>query len=138
MAHKSVRYSIDSRKINKISKEINYKSAEKAANIVVMNARDNLVKAGRYRTGALLLSLKAKTVLRANGRVAFLVGSDMPYAVFQEKGVGPFGPKRAKVLRFKPKGSGAYVFARYVKGFKGAFYFKKALAKVNIRDFGLK
>lgn len=62
-------------------------------------------------------------VLTRGGTVVLRVGSDLHYAEYIAKGTGIYGPKRRpirpihrKFLKFKPKGSRTYVFARQVKG----------------------
>ncbi|HEX9834490.1 MAG TPA: hypothetical protein VGA66_15665 [Mycobacterium sp.] len=54
--------------------------------------------------------------------VTLAVSADTRYALWQELGTGvyagrgPIRPRRAKALRFTPKGSAAVVFAKSVKG----------------------
>lgn len=55
--------------------------------------------------------------------VQLRIGSDLDYAEYIVRGTGIYGPHRTpivpvrrKFLKFKPKGSSTYVFARSVKG----------------------
>jgi hypothetical protein len=65
------------------------------------------------------------------------VESRLPYAIWQEEGTGIYGPrgvpirpKRARFLRFIPKGGNDYVFARQVRGVRPQRYLRRALALV--------
>jgi len=84
-------------------------------------------------TGRLRASIEAKLV-RYGDNVAVIVGTNVEYAMYQHEGTGIYGPqgqpirpRNAKFLRFKPKGSGAYVFAREVRGSMPTFFLKRAL-----------
>lgn len=55
--------------------------------------------------------------------------SPAEYTPYVHEGRGPVYPKRAKALRFKPKGSSAFVFAKKVKGYKGNPFLTDALKK---------
>jgi hypothetical protein len=73
----------------------------------------------------------------ARGEVRGTVGSRLPYAIWQEDGTGIYGPrgvpirpKRARFLRFIPKGGNDYVFARQVRGVRPQRYLRRALALV--------
>jgi hypothetical protein len=75
------------------------------------------VDKGTYRA-----SLQYVIEVRGNA-VILRVGSDLHYARYIAEGTGIYGPKHRpirpvhrKFLKFKPKGSKRYVFARQVKG----------------------
>lgn len=101
-------------------------------------ARQNITQAGRVDTGRLRNSIRYERRARA-GRVSnYLVGSDLDYAIYQEEGTrGPIVPRRAKVLRFRAKGGGGFVFAQQVRGVQPAHFMRNALRKLSVRDFGL-
>lgn len=73
------------------------------------------------------------TKKQANGW--YKVYSDLHYTIYQEKGIGPVTPVRAKALRFKPKGSGQFVFAQRTKGFPGGHFFRNAMRSLSLQDF---
>lgn len=99
-------------------------------------AKQNITSAGRVDTGALRNDIKTRRISSEGGGVWYEVGSDLPYAVFQHEGVrGPVLPRRAKVLRFKPKGSKSFVFARSTKGFKGVPFLTDALRALSEQDY---
>jgi len=85
-------------------------------------------------TGRLRASITAELVQYA-GSIAVLVGSNVNYAMFQHEGTGLYGPhgtpivpRRARFLRFKPRGSSEFVYAREVRGVPPTFFLRRALA----------
>jgi hypothetical protein len=83
--------------------------------------------------GGLKGSIRTEMVTR-NGAPAAKVGSRAFYARWVHEGTGIFGPhkqrifpKRAKVLRFMPKGSATFIYRYSVAGQKGVKYLKDAL-----------
>ncbi len=55
------------------------------------------------------------------------VGSDLSYAIHHLRGHKEIRPRRKKVLRFKPRGSGRFVFTMKVKAVEGNPFLQKAL-----------
>lgn len=90
----------------------------------------------RVDTGALRQSIMSWKLRATNTQVWWAVGSQLPYALYQHEGThGPILPRRAKVLRFRPKGSNAYVFARQVRGVTGEPFLTDPLKKLSVEDF---
>jgi murein DD-endopeptidase MepM/ murein hydrolase activator NlpD len=63
-----------------------------------------------------------------------LVGTNVSYAGYQHEGTGIYGPRgtpivpvKSKYLRFKPKGSTQFVYAKEVRGSMPTFFLKRAL-----------
>lgn len=111
-------------------------AVERAAGKVRDRAKVHITRARRVDTGALRNSITSRRIRTRPGGVWYEVGSDLPYAIYQHEGVtGPIYPRRAKVLRFKPKGSGAYVYARSVSGFSGVPYLTDAMKSLTRADF---
>lgn len=84
-------------------------------------------------TGRLRASITAKLV-KFGGNLAVLVGTNVSYAGYQHEGTGIYGPHgqpivpvKAKYLRFKPKGSTTFVYAKEVRGSMPTFFLKRAL-----------
>lgn len=84
-------------------------------------------------TGRLRASIEVRLV-RYSGEVAVLVGSNVNYAMFQHEGTGIYGPHgtpivpvQARFLRFQPKGSSVFVYARSVRGNPPTFFLRRAL-----------
>lgn len=90
---------------------------------------------GRVRTGDMIRSIQAEQPRSSNYRTTVRVGSSLDYTDFQNRGIGPVRPVRAKRLVFKPKGSSQFVFARQTRGFAGARFYEKALAQMRASDF---
>lgn len=111
----------------------------RAAGKVRDRAKRNIT---RVNTGALRNSITAQRLRGGKAGVWYEVGSNLPYAIFQHEGTpqsnpgGLIYPRRATVLRFKPKGSNTYVFAKKVHGIQGTPYLTDALRSLSISDFG--
>lgn len=76
----------------------------------------------RVDTGRLRASIDTQLVVRGGKPIA-VVGTNVFYARWVHDGTGIYGPRhrritpvRRKRLRFKPRGSGRYVYARSVRG----------------------
>jgi hypothetical protein len=113
---------------------------ERAAASVRDTARD-IVRRERFDTGALAQSIQVYWDFGAADPTC-TVGSDLEYAGFVEEGTGLYGPRhsriyprRARVLRFRPKGGGAFVFAPSVAGSPGIHYLERAVARLTADDF---
>lgn len=140
MARSKVTFVIDERAIARMnagSGQI-YRGVQNAAGWVRDEGRKNVRDAGRTDTGRLQNSIMSWQAKSSSSGVTFRVGSRLRYAIYQHEGVdGPVYPRRAKVLRFKPKGAGRgqYVFAQRTKGFKGSFFMKKAKDRLSPRHY---
>lgn len=110
-------------------------SVQRAAGAVRDHAKDNLTAAGRVDTGTLRRAVTAETaVVRGNSVVARVV-SEQPYAKFVHDGTtGPILPRRARVLRFTPRG-GPVVYAPSVRGIEPTPYLTDALRQLRNADF---
>ncbi len=82
------------------------------------------------RYGGLRGSIRVEGPNVTTSNVTARVGTDLPYAVYQEFGTGVYAgkgmitPKTARVLAWKDRTG--WHFAKAVKGVRGKFYFKKA------------
>lgn len=135
----SVTIKIDPEAVSRLLTEtVGPAAAGRAAGRVRDRAKVMITQAGRIDTGALRNSIVSRRVESSSkSKVWFEVGSSLPYAIYQHNGVkGPIRPKRAKVLRFKPKGSSSYVFAPSVAGFRGVPYLTQPLNELTPADFG--
>jgi phage gpG-like protein len=88
----------------------------------------------RVDTGRLRASITTAVVSRS-GVPAVVVGTNVVYARWVHDGTGLYGPRRRMIrpvghrfLRFKPKGSRGYVYAKQVKGMKPNPFLAKALS----------
>jgi len=87
----------------------------------------------RVDTGRLRSSVQT-VLITVGGHIAVRIGSNLWYAILVHDGTGIYGPKgarikpkRAKFLRFTPKGEHGYVYARSVAGMRPNPFLKKAL-----------
>jgi hypothetical protein len=87
----------------------------------------------RVDTGRLRSSVEVQ-LITVGGVLAVRIGSNVFYALYVHDGTGIYGPKgapikpkRAKVLKFQPKGAHGFVYARSVKGMIPNPFLKKAL-----------
>jgi hypothetical protein len=93
--------------------------------LVETQAKRNLGGIGgpkRIDTGRLRASVATQMVRRDESWVV-VIGTNVRYARFVHDGTGIYGPRRrpirpirAKFLRFRPKGSRKFVYAREVRG----------------------
>jgi len=111
-------------------------SARNAAERTKLRVQSNIARKGRIHTGKMHDSIRV-TKLKSSRpmRPRFTVASHLKYTKFQEAGVRPFGPKRAKFLRFQPKFSNTFVFAKRVRGFPPGNFFRDALKQLQRKDF---
>lgn len=111
-------------------------SAKTAADRTASRVKANIQRKRRIDTTAMYRSIKATETVNTPTRSTWTVSSDVFYTILQEKGrTRRIYPKRAKVLRFKPKGSNVFVFARSVGGFPPGNFFKDAFSSLSARDF---
>lgn len=122
---------IDRAKTKRMLNETAGAAVRRAAQKTAGRARNNIVRSNRWRTGRMHDSVQSVRIAPQTYRVF----SNVPYAHFQEYGIGPVYPKRAKALRFKPKGSNVYVFAQRTRGFEGAYFLTKAYRAIKVEDF---
>lgn len=112
------------------------KAVRNAAERTKLRVQANIARKGRINTGKMHDTIKVQKLKSSRPmRPRFIVVSHLKYTKYQEHGVKPFGPKRAKMLRFKPKGSSTFVFAKRVRGFPPGNFFKDAHKQIRIQDF---
>jgi hypothetical protein len=105
---------------------------------LVPSPRRNVI--GGRKTGHLSRGIRAKVLSDTQAAVRpgkYVYGADVPYAPVVEYGRGASSrmivPVRAKALRFKPRGSGKYVYRAwtrpYLKPLKGTHIFARTQKK---------
>lgn len=102
---------------------------------VAAQARDraklNLTSDGSVDTGRLRNSVQYQRFPTASRRVNYQVGTNVEYGIFLERGTRDHGPRTAKVLRFRGK-SGAFVFAKRVKGIRATRWLSRVLGALKL------
>ena len=96
----------------------------------------------RINTGRLRSSIAVQLLSRRGGLVC-RIGSNVHYALYVHEGTGVYGPRHRPIrpvtkryLRFKPRGSREFVFARQVRGMKPNKYLVRALPAARINTGG--
>lgn len=93
-----------------------FQSVQRGAGRCRDYAKNELGANSRIDTGRLRQSIESE-VFSEGSTVRGRIGTDVTYARFVHEGTtGPIVPRRARVLRFRPKGGSAFVFAPQVKG----------------------
>lgn len=122
---------LDPDKLGRMIDDERERAVERASEITEQRVKDNIISSGRVDTGKMHDTIHTAPTSRFSANVL----SQLHYTIYQEKGIGPVTPVKAKALRFKPKGSGSFVFAMRTKGFEGAFFFKRAFDSILLQDF---
>lgn len=125
------RIRIDALKVARLMDVSAAGAAQRAARTTQKRVRANITASDRVRTGEMRRTIRT----RKRAHAKYDVFSEKFYAIYQERGIGPVVPIRAKALRFKPKGSNTFVFAQRTRGFEGARFFSKAIDALRLRDF---
>lgn len=94
-------------------------------------AKMNLTTDGSVDTGRLRNSVQYQRFPTARRSVNYQVGTNLDYGIYLERGTRDHGPRTAKVLRFRGK-SGAFVFAKRVKGIKATRWLSRVLAALKL------
>ena len=105
-------------------------------------AKAELTKAGRVDTGRLRNSIVSEVVEPSGQVLRGRVVADVDYADYVHQGTGVYGPRgrpivprRARVLRWRPRGSSAFVFRPEVRGVEPTPFLKRARERVNPSDY---
>lgn len=122
---------LDEDKLARMIDKERERAVERASEKTEQRVKDNIISSGRVDTGKMHDTIRSAPASRFVTNVL----SDLHYTIYQEKGIGPVTPVKAKALRFKPKGSGSFVFAMRTKGFPGAFFFQRAFNSILLQDF---
>lgn len=135
MSQTRVEITIDQGAIQRVAGQVSQRAAYRAASVTRDRARANFTRKGRTGTGKLNRSIAVRDRgITRHGRT-YAVGSNLHYAKYQEYGTRAHGPVRAKFLRFKPKGSSTFVFAKWVRGIKPAHALRDAYRALRVSDF---
>ncbi len=94
-------------------------------------AKLNLTADGSVDTGRLRNSVQYQRFPRAGRAVNYQVGTNVEYGIFLESGTRDHGPRTAKVLRFRGR-SGAFVFAKRVKGIRATRWLSRVLTTLKL------
>lgn len=133
MARTNVRITLDRKAIARIQGPGG--DVDNAVRRVAAQARDraklNLTTDGSVDTGRLRNSVQYQRFPSSSRPINYQVGTNVEYGIFLERGTRDHGPRTAKVLRFRGK-SGAFVFAKRVKGIKATRWLSRVLATLKL------
>lgn len=134
MATNNLRVKIDPSRLNPYLHNTAEMSVKRAATRVAGRAQSK----APYRTGRLREAIQPRKAPdgKQGLEVTYLVGArGVRYANFQEFGTGPIFPKRAKFLRFIPKGGTKFVFAKRTRGVPAVHFLRDAYRSLSINDY---
>ena len=119
-------------KVAQITKQAALKAAKRTQGRIQRNIRaKDRVNSGRMVNSVTIERVRGKHPLNPT----FEIGVRTPYAAYQEKGTRPHGPVKAQRMVFTPKRSSQAVFAKWVKGIKGAHFVRDAVRLIRPSDF---
>lgn len=115
-------------------------SLRRAAGTVRDRTKRNITNKGRVDNGRMRQSVDYHITNSIGNRLTAEVGIYVSYADYQENGTANQGtgfiyPRRAHLLRFKPSGGGAFVFAKRVHGVKPGYFLRDAMRSLSAEDF---
>lgn len=126
-----VRVEIDRARLEKLFTDSRNEASRNGALSASRKVKENITAKGRVDTGAMRNRVGAR-----KGREGWwMVQGGAPYTSYQEFGTRAHGPVRAKYMRFKPKGSNTFVFAKWVRGVKPGNFFRDAMRSLKVSDF---
>lgn len=128
---------VDPNAIPEVLRNLVAPGVQRAAGKVRDDAKDIISRAGRVDKGTMRNATQAEAATVSGNRVVARVVNDAEHARYQHEGTkGPILPRRAKVLRFTPKGGGGFVYARQVRGVEAVPFLTDALKRLRASDFG--
>ena len=127
---------LDPGKVNAVVGAQAKQAARRAAEATADRVRANIKAMGLVDTGELLAGV---VVVQSRDSTVehpkYQVVSTAKHTRFLEFGTRAHGPTTAKFLRFKPKGSSTFVFAKWVRGVRAYGFMRKAFQQVRTSDF---
>lgn len=136
MANVQVRVRIDHGKMQAVVGDLSRAAVLRAGEKTRQRYVQNIASANLWHTGYLQNSVTMVDAPLSNQmhpRVA--IGTPAKYAKYHEYGTRAHGPVRASRLRFKPKGSAKFVYAKWVRGVPAQKFALRALDSLRPTDF---
>jgi len=133
---------LNSIRLNAAVAEMTNRAVRRGANALARRARASVLGQGRIDTHEMIRSFRVIDITTNPLRPRYRVVNTAPHYPFQElgtpkeaPGVGFIYPTRGRALRFKPKGSNVFVFARRVRGVSPGHFMTRAVRAEVLRDF---
>lgn len=135
MARGGFNFRINNPVWNSVKEQARLEASRKAARATARRVQNEIRSQGRVNSGKMVSSVTVQGPRNGRDKTTFSVGSDLFYFWIQNDGTGPIYPVRAKFLRFKPKGSSTFVFAKRTRGVPAGRFMEKASRGIRISDF---
>lgn len=135
MSPAGFRYSLSRSRAERYVAADAHAATHRAAQRVALRSRASVLGQGRINTSEMIRSFRVIDITTNPLRPRHRVSNRTPQATYQELGTRAHGPVRAKALRFKPKGSSVFVFAKWVRGVTPGNFMKTAIENTVITDF---
>ena len=110
-------------------------AVQRAAGKTRDRIKENIRADGLIDRGTMINSVTHEKTEQTSRKVVYQVGPTVDYAIYQEEGTGPIRPRRARALRFTPKGGGRAIYAQSTKGVRGRHFVRRAFEALTVRDF---
>lgn len=131
------RVKIDSAKLHHALTEISVAASGRAAHKLRQRIRQEIVMSGRILTGEMMEKIDVVKVPPHGPKEGrYMVRPMTKQYLFQDKGTRGTPYKKGRVLRFKPKGSGVFIFRMSSGPISAAEFTKKAVRKMTPHDWG--
>lgn len=130
-----VRLRLDLGRLQAYGGLVSRQAVNRAADATEGRVRANIISSNAVASGQMLDKVQQKDIPGNPMFPRTAIGSSAPHTKFPEFGTRAHGPKRAKVMVFRPKGSGHTVFARWVRGVYPRRFMRRALDQLRPTDF---
>lgn len=126
---------INSAKLQATLMELSTQAAGRAANVYREKLREEISASGRINTGEMFTNIRIEPGPPGTQSATWRVIPEADHFRFQDQGTNGVPARPGRVLRFKPKGSGVFVFAKSTKGISAANFLRKTAARMRPNDF---
>lgn len=135
MASGQVRLRLDLGKLQARAGTLSKAAVKRAATAAERRVRANIIQSDLMNTGEMLNKVQQRDIPSPLLYPRVAVGSSAPHVKYPEFGTRAHGPVKASALRFKPKGSNVFVFAKWVRGVQPYRFMRRALDAMRPSDF---
>ena len=127
---------IDKAALDRALRGISDAASERAANRLRDRIRREIIASGRMDTGEMWQKIDVVNVPDGPKEGRWAVRPRTKQFVFQNWGTRGTPYKKGRVLRFKPKGSGVFIFRMSTGPITPAHFLRKAVRRMNATDWG--
>lgn len=128
---------IDSAKLHRVLKDISDAASARAAHRLRHRIRHEIMVSGRILTGEMMEKIDVVKVPPHGPKEGrYMVRPTTKQYLFQDKGTRGTPYQKGRVLRFKPKGSGTFIFRMSSGPITAAEFTRKAVSKMTEKDWG--